>query len=87
MPSRTVDSQGGAETMLYTGGEDRALLRSNPSARAGAEAWSGGCPTGRPPLSPTCSGHKASNLGVWGRAPRQYTGPVGHMSLCVIRAS
>ena len=90
MHDRTVDYQGGAETMPHTGGEDTALLRSNRSARAGAGTRAGVCQSSRPlpsPMASMRSGHKAVNLGVWGRAPRQYTGPVGHMSLCVSWAS
>ena len=86
MQHRLVDSQRKVRTMDITGGEDTALLRSNRSAHAGAGARAGVCRSGSLlPSSTTAmrSGHKAINLGVWGRAPRQYTGPVGHMSLCV----
>jgi len=54
-----------------TGEEDRALLRSNPSAHTDAgikaESVAKGCFP--PPASGKDPGPKAANLGVWGRAP------------------
>lgn len=90
MLCKPVDLWDKTWTMVNTGGEDTALLRSNRSARAGAGTRAGVCHSGSSPppaIAPMRSGRKAVNLGVWGRAPRQYTGSVGHMSLCVICAS
>jgi hypothetical protein len=83
MRLRPVDVRYGGRTIADAGGEDRALLRSNPSAHAGAGTRAGVCLHSSPlpsPTAPTRSGHKAITLGVWGRAPRQHPGPVGHMS-------
>jgi len=71
MRLRPIDVRYKCRTIADAGGEDRALLRSNPSARAGAGTRAGVCLHGSPPPSPTRSGHKAINLGVRGRAPRQ----------------
>ncbi len=86
MAPTMVDLGSGKRTMVSAGGEDTALLRSNRSARAGAGTRAGVCPSGSPlppRISPMRSGHKAINLGVWGGAPRQHRGAVGHMSTCV----
>ena len=80
MRLRSIDVRCRGRTIADAGGEDRALLRSNPSAHAGAGTRAGVCLHGSPPPSPTRSGHKATNLGVCGRAPRQHPGLVGHMS-------
>jgi len=88
MASTMVDLGFGKRTMMSAGGEDTALLRSNRSARAGAGTRAGVCQSGSPlPLrmAPTRSGHQALNLGVWGGAPRQHLGAVGHMSTLVGR--
>jgi hypothetical protein len=90
MQRRLVDAQRNARTMDNTGGEDTALLRSNRSARAGAGTRAGVCPIGSllpSPMTAMRSGHKAINLGVWGRAPRQHLRPLRHMSRCVRRES
>jgi hypothetical protein len=72
MRSRPIDVWYGSRTIADAGGEDRALLRSNPSAHAGAGTRAGVClHSSLPPPPPSRSGHKAINLGVWGRAPRQ----------------
>ena len=59
-------------TMKSAGPEDRALLRSNPSAAAGVGMRTSAAPTS-PPMSPLSQARhpdcKAKNLGVWGRAP------------------
>lgn len=59
-------------TMKSAGPEDRALLRSNPSAAAGVGMRTSAAPTS-PPMSPLRQARhpdcKAKNLGVWGRAP------------------
>jgi hypothetical protein len=86
MQRNPVDSQRKVRKMDNTGGEDTALLRSNRSARAGAGTRAGVCQSGShlpSPMTDVRSGHKALNLGVWGRAPRRYLRPLGHMSRCV----
>ena len=61
-------------TMCVVGREDRALLRSNPSARSDAGTWAGASAR-QGLLSPSpCSGSEALNLGVWGRAPTPRSG-------------
>ena len=71
-------------TIKSTRREDRAMLRSNPSARAGAEAWWGVSRHGtRPPaLQPTsCFGSNAINLNPRYRAKTPlYWLAVRHMS-------
>jgi hypothetical protein len=86
MQRNLLDSQRRTGTMGSAGGEDTALLRSNRSAHAGAGTQAGVCRSGRllpSPMRAMRSGHKATNLGVWGRAPRQHPGAVGHMARCV----
>jgi hypothetical protein len=48
MRLRSIDVRNCGRTMADAGGEDRALLRSNPSARAGAETQAGGRQSDRP---------------------------------------
>ena len=67
--------------------EDRALLRSNPSARPAAETWPGAVLQGRlPPCFQTpCFGLNAINLRDWAPAQARFflpplTGAVRHMS-------
>ena len=55
--------------MRFIGGEDRALLRSNPSARSDAGTGTGASSLTMLPSTPACSGHKAPNLGGPGAAP------------------
>ena len=58
-------------TLLPSGREDRALLRSNPSARAVAGAERGAVLEPRLPLpcaNPSCTGSKAQNLRAAGPA-------------------
>ena len=62
-------------TIAIVGGEDRALLRSNPSARSDAGTGTGVSPLARRPSTPTCSGHKALNLGSPGAEPPQRSDP------------
>ncbi len=86
MQRRLVDSESATWTMGSAGGEDTALLRSNRSAHAGAGTRAGVCRKDSllpSPITVMRSGHKAVNLGVWGRAPRRYLRSVGHMSRCV----
>ena len=66
--------------------EDRALLRSNPSARAMPRDGQGHMDSHMPCLSCSSFGSKAINLLSWGEAPSRaelgkYVVPVGHMSL------
>ena len=59
-------------TIGVVGPEDRALLRSNPSAAAdaGMRAWGWSWTASTPrPEQGKHPGRKAINLGVWGRAP------------------
>src|SRR3989442_282920 len=67
-----VDHSG---TIKLVGREDRALLRSNSSARADAGTDTGACSCICRLLVAIhiCSGLKALNLGVWGKAPKQKT--------------
>jgi hypothetical protein len=58
-------------SLRLAGWEDRAMLESNPSAHAGSEAWRGAGAITRLPSGQSCFGCKASNSGVWGRAPRR----------------
>lgn len=60
------------ETMGRAGGEDRALLRSNSSAHAGAGTWAEVDPPERPlPPFTTCSGQASDKpRGSGGSAPR-----------------
>ena len=67
-----LDIGGSRSTIGRVGREDRAMLRSNPSAAAdaGRGTWGGSwtvC-TSRPRRGEH-PGRKAINLGVWGRAP------------------
>jgi len=59
-------------TMRCIGREDRALLRSNPSARPDAGTWTGASPT-VPRLSPPQSvlATKRKTSGVWGQSPQR----------------
>jgi len=68
-----LDNSATKSIIETAGGEDRALLRSNPSARTGAGITAEGTFISRfpPPASGIDPGHKAANLGVWGRAPCQ----------------
>ena len=60
-------------TMYKTGREDRALLRSNPSARAGAGTRNGGIVShGSPFLIQSVSAYKAKNLRSWSNSPTPY---------------
>ena len=75
-----IDDVRRVATMRVVGREDRALLRSNPSARADAGTWAGASARRRLLLSSPCSGSEAINLGVWGRAPtprRGVSSPTG----------
>jgi hypothetical protein len=86
MQRRLVDSESATWTMVSADGEDTALLRSNRSARVGAGTRAGVCRKDSllpSPITIMRSGYKAINLGVWGRAPRRYLRPLGHMSRCV----
>ena len=79
-----IDSNPKRVTIELTRREDRAMLRSNPSARSDAEAWRGVSLTKRlPPASspPSCFGPNAINLNP--RCPANiphYWLAVGHMS-------
>jgi len=70
-----LDNSVGESIIEVVGGEDKALLRSNPSARTdagiAAEGYSLKCLP--PPVRSNDPGHKAANLGVWGGAPIQKT--------------
>ena len=72
-----VDAKRRPSRMRFIGEEDRALpsglrtwLRSNPSARSDAGTGTGASSLTMLPSTPTCSGHKAPNLGGPGAAPR-----------------
>lgn len=73
--------------MGLVGREDRALLRSNPSARADAGRWTGDRASAKPLSSHSSSGLDAINLfptrpwtvGMAGNVQKYR--PVGHMSL------
>ena len=70
-------------TITETRREDRAMLRSNPSARPGAEAWMGVSLNRRlpPAFYRPCFGANAINLN--GFVPTKtllHWGAVGHMS-------
>ena len=74
-----------AVRIRHVDAEDRALLRSNPSAAIDAgmrtRAGSGSCSMSRPKQGEH-PGRKALNLGVWGSAPAlpQLTGvPFGNI--------
>jgi len=69
----SLDNLASERIIGITGGEDRALLRSNPSAHTDAGIKAEGSLISRfpPPASGKDPGHKAANLGVWGRAPCQ----------------
>jgi len=57
-----IDPARGTGTKWNAGREDRAMLESNPSARAGAEASRGASlPNDRPLLRIACFGEKAIN--------------------------
>ena len=66
-----VDDRRRCRRIAAIGGEDRALLRSNPSARSDAGTGAGVQTTSRLPPTPTCSGGKAQNLGGPGAEPPQ----------------
>jgi hypothetical protein len=70
-----LDNSVGESIIKVVGGEDRALLRSNPSARTDAGIAAGGYSVNclPPPVRSNDPGHKAANLGVWGGAPIQKT--------------
>ena len=62
---------------MYTYAQSLATLSPNASlCRAFSSRLRSRC-------SPRWWRRKAINLGVWGRAPRQHSGPVGHMSTLV----
>ena len=70
-----LDDRRRGRTMVIIGGEDRALLRSNPSARSDAGTEAGVQTTSELPPTPTCSGRKAQNLGGPGAEPPQRLQP------------
>jgi hypothetical protein len=70
-----VDKVGGVRKIGVVGPEDRALLRSNPSAATDAGMGARGARRRAVPASSPAGQHpgrKAENLGVWGRAPAAY---------------
>ena len=80
-----LDLANDAVTMVSVNREDRAMLRSNSSARFDAGRWLGASACEAFPASGPSLGSKAENLRSWGAAPRAAkTGraarPVGHMS-------
>ncbi len=93
MQRSLVDSQRKVRTMDNTGGEDTALLRSNRSAHAGAGTRAGVCRSGSllpSPMSAMRSGHKATNLGVWGHGasrPEQVIENLGALDVVVYNYS
>jgi len=70
-----VDAKRRPSRMRRIGGEDRALLRSNPSARSDAGTGTGAPSLMMLPSTPACSGHKAPNLGGPGAAPPRLSQP------------
>jgi len=77
-----VDVADRCGTMPMVGREDRALLRSNPSARSDARAWPGASPpTMRPLPSLSCLGPKAINLRSEGAARRTAKTPSPHLAV------
>ncbi len=75
-----IDAGGDGATILSAGREDRALAEEQPERSRRCRDRRGSPPPWQALAPPACSGLKAINLGVWGRAPRQHPGPVGHMS-------
>ncbi len=75
-----IDAGGDGATILSAGREDRALAEEQPERSDRCRDRRGSLPPWQALAPPACSGLKAINLGVWGRAPRQHPGPVGHMS-------
>jgi len=74
----TLDDERPCPTIAHIGGEDRALLRSPGapgSARSDAGTEAGVRTTSGLPPTPTCSGHKAQNLGGPGAEPPQRLQP------------
>ena len=53
-----IDTSRGLWKMISVGWEDRALLRSNPSAQSDAGTWAGAPRQGQLPPPPPCSGSK-----------------------------
>ncbi len=64
-----LDSMAQHVRLVCAGREDRALLRSTPSARTSAGTGAGVCMHGGLSLSLACSGSQATNLGGLGAKP------------------
>ena len=76
-----IDADRGRFTMWHVGREDRALLRSNPSARTDAGTWTGASPSaGRPFRLIMFWPQSDKPRGLGGRAPKVNPRAVGHMS-------
>ncbi len=75
-----IDTASDWGTILSAGREDRALAEEQPERSDRCRDRRAGLPLWQALAPPACSGLKAINLGVWGRAPRLHPGPVGHMS-------
>ena len=67
--------------LVAAGREDRALAEEQPERSDRCRDRRGSLPLRWVLAPPACSGLKAINLGVWGRAPREHRRPSGHMSL------
>ena len=69
---RSSDVRCRGRTIADAGGEDRALLRSNPSAHAGAETQAGGCQSDRPLslLRPTAFSPQSDKPRGLGQSPK-----------------
>ena len=67
--------------LMAAGREDRALAEEQPERSDRCRDRRGSLPLRWVLAPPACSGLKAINLGVWGRAPRERRGADGHMSL------
>ena len=72
MRLRPIDVRYRGRTIADAGGEDRALLRSNLSAHAGAETRAGGCQSDRPLslLIPTAFSPQSEKPRGLGQSPK-----------------
>lgn len=80
METAMIDIGGDGETIFSTGPEDRAIAEEQPERWTRCRDRRGSLPPWRTLAPPACSGLKAINLGVWGKAPRKNPGSVGYMS-------
>ena len=76
-----VDPHARLRTIKQVGREDRATLRSDPSARTDAGMHNGAFQAGTPHLLNVHIGHKAINLGASNNAPNNVISPY-RSSIC-----